>query len=61
MRKFLRYVLDRLKERSTWLGLISALTAIGVTFSTAQSEAIIAVGVALAGAIAVFTRDVQSK
>lgn len=53
----LKYVLDRLKERSTWLGLVALVTTAGVALDPAQAEAIVSLGVALAGAVAVFTKD----
>jgi len=48
------YVLARLKEASTWRGVVYMLTALGVTISPAAAEAIIAAGMAIAGAIGVF-------
>lgn len=57
MKKFLLYVLDRIRERSTWLGIISVLTAIGVVLTPEQKEAIAASGVAMAGLVAAFTKD----
>jgi hypothetical protein len=45
------YVLERLKEPSTWRGIIWVLSAFGVyTFSEDQESAIIALSMALAGA-----------
>ncbi len=54
---FIEFILLRLRERSTWLGLISLATAVGLTFSDTQQEAIIAAGSALAGLVATFTPD----
>lgn len=51
------WIIDRLKERSTWLGLISFVTAIGISVNPAQVEAIVAAGMAAAGLVAAFTRD----
>lgn len=48
---------DRLKERSTWQGIVAVLSAVGVAFSPDQKEAIITAGVALIGVIAAFTKD----
>jgi len=53
----LNFFIGRLKERSTWLGITSFLTAIGITFSPEQSDQIIATGMAIAGLVAVFSRD----
>ena len=51
------WILERARERSTWLGLVSLLTAIGITLSPDQVAAIIAAGVAIGSLVAVFTRD----
>ena len=56
MKTLLTFILDRAKERSTWLGMISVATAVGLSLSADQQEAIIALGMALAGSVAVFTR-----
>jgi hypothetical protein len=52
-----KYVLDRLAENSTWRGLVMLLTAVGVQVDPAQSNAIIAAGLALVGLINVFRRQ----
>ena len=51
------YIFSRLKERSTWLGLIALVTACGATIETVLAEQIIAAGMAIAGLIGVFTKD----
>ena len=53
----IKYAVDRLKERSTWLGLTGLLAAVGVAIDPALHEAIISAGLAIAGLIAVFTKD----
>ena len=50
-------ILNRLKEASTWRGLLLLVTAAGVTLSPDQKEAIITVGLALVGLVGVFTPD----
>jgi hypothetical protein len=57
MGKIITFITDRLKERSTWLGLTGVLTAIGVGLEPSQLEAISVAGVAIAGLIATFTAD----
>jgi len=57
MNDFLLYVRERLKEASTWRGLILFATAAGAKFSPEMSEAIITLGVAIAGLIGVATSD----
>ena len=51
------YIFSRLKERSTWLGLIALATACGATIETVLAEQIIAAGMAIAGLIGVLTKD----
>jgi len=53
----LKYITDRLKERSTWLGIIAIVTAAGVALTPEQTEAIAAAGAAVGGLVAVFTAD----
>lgn len=52
-----QYILNRAKEASTWRGIILLLTAVGVPIAPAMAEAIISVGLALAGALGVLTAD----
>ena len=51
------YMIERLKEPSTWRGIIMLLTAIGVPVAPAMADAIISVGLAVAGLIGVATPD----
>ena len=51
------YMLSRLREPSTWRGFIMLLTALGVALDAAQTEAVIALGMALVGAVGVFLPD----
>lgn len=51
------FIVARAKERSTWLGLISCATALGLALSADQQEAIIAAGIGAAGLVAAFTKD----
>ena len=52
-----KYIFNRLKERSTWLGIIGLVTACGATISTELTEQIIAAGIAIAGVIGIVTKD----
>ena len=52
-----KYILNRLTERSTWLGVIALATASGATIEAAIAEQIIAAGMAVAGLIGVVTKD----
>lgn len=51
------YLIDRAKEPSTWRGVVLLLTAVGVPVAPAMSEAIVSVGLAVAGLIGVVTAD----
>ncbi len=51
------YTIARLRERSTWLGLIAIVTAFGYRISPEQAQAIITVGLGLAGLIHTVTPD----
>jgi uncharacterized membrane protein len=51
------YLIERLKEASTWRGLTALLTAVGVALSPEQVNAIVGAGLALMGVLGVFTKD----
>lgn len=57
MKNLTDYLISRARERSTWLGLISLVTALGLVLSPEQQDAVIAAGMAAAGLIGTFTRD----
>jgi hypothetical protein len=57
MKNLFDWIVDRLKERSTWLGIIGLITATGMALTPDQTAAITAGGVAIAGLIATFTKD----
>lgn len=61
MKQFFIFLLGRARERSTWLGIVSVLTALGIVLSDFQTEAVIAAGMALGGLIAAFTGDAPTK
>ena len=51
------YILERMKEPSTWRGLILLLTAVGVPVAPALADSIISVGLAVAGLIGAVMPD----
>jgi hypothetical protein len=51
------YILARAAEPSSWRGLILLLTAIGVPIAPSMAEAIITIGLGVAGAIGVAASD----
>ena len=53
----LAYIIDRLKEASTWRGIIGLLTAAGVTISPEMIDKIVAAGLAIMGVIGMLFKD----
>ena len=53
----MNWIINRLREASTWRGLVWLLTVSGVALRPDQIEAIVLAGMALAGLIGVFVRD----
>ena len=51
------YVLERLKEPSTWRGIILLLTAVGIPIAPGLSDMIISAGLAIAGLIGAIAPD----
>ena len=51
------YVIERLKEASTWRGIILLLTGAGIQIAPEIQSLVISIGVALAGMIRVATPD----
>ena len=54
MSKVVDYIIEKLKEPSTWRGIVWLATAFGFAFDPEQKEAIAAFGMTLAGLISVF-------
>lgn len=50
----LEYILDRLKERSTWLSIGTFLTGLGVVIKPDQWQIIMGIGMGLPGLITTF-------
>jgi hypothetical protein len=57
MSNLLAWIAARLKERSTWMGLIGLLSTVGISISPEYSETIVTVGVALGSGIAILSGD----
>jgi hypothetical protein len=53
----MHYIIERMRERSTWLGFIGILTGFGVTLDPALVDVIVAAGASLAGLVAALTPD----
>lgn len=56
-----KYLYERLKEPSTWRGVIMLVTAIGIPLAPAQAESIVSIGLASVGAIGAFVPDLIKK
>ncbi len=54
----LHYLLDRMKERGTWLSLGTALTGMGVAIKPDQWQLIMAIGMGIPGIITAFVPPV---
>lgn len=52
-----QWIADRMRERSTWVGLTALATVFGINVSPEHMNAIITVGGLVGGAINTFTRD----
>ena len=53
----MKYLLDRLSEPSTWRGIISMLTALGVKLRPDLAEAIISGGLSARGMINIIRKE----
>lgn len=57
MATVISWIKARAGERSTWLGLVTILSAAGVALTPEQSSAIVTAATAIFGAIFAFTAD----
>lgn len=57
----MKWIKNRLRERTTWQGIIAVLTGLGASLSPEQKEAIITAGMALVTLIWVFKKEPQSE
>lgn len=55
--KWIKLFIPRLRQPSTWRGIVACLTAFGVTIAPEYIPHIIAVGTAVAGAIGLLVDD----
>ena len=53
----MKYIVDRLKEPSSWRGLVMIATAFGVSINPELLDSIIAAGTGLAGVIGFVFKD----
>lgn len=57
VRSFLKWIGNRLAERSSWLGVIAVLASLGISVSPELQDVIIQLGLSLAGLVAFLTKD----
>lgn len=57
----MNYIVERLKEASTWRGLVLILTSLGVSISPELVAPIVSIGTGIAGAVGVFLPDSKAK
>jgi hypothetical protein len=57
----MNWIKNRLKEKSTWRGIVAFLTALGVSLSPDQATSVVTAGVALVGVFEAFFKDPQSE
>lgn len=55
----MNYILARLKEASTWRGLILIATSLGLGIAPAMQEAIVATGIGVAGLVGAVLPDTK--
>lgn len=53
----MKYLLERLSEKSTWRGLLAIVTALGIKLHPEMQEAILTTGLALIGIINVGRKE----
>lgn len=53
----MNYFISRLKEASTWRGIVAIVTACGIGISPELGEAIVGAGLGLMGIVGVFFPD----
>ena len=55
----MKYLIDRAKERSTWVGITAIASGMGLYLSPEHIELITSLGIAIAGLIATMTKDTK--
>ena len=57
MKSLFVWAINRLQERSTWLGIVGAVSSIGIYIKPEMASSISQIGVGVASAIAILTKD----
>ena len=53
----MKWILQKLSEKTTWLGLLSIASGLGLKLTEGTTQAIAAAGIAIAGLILVFMNE----
>jgi hypothetical protein len=57
MKNFIKWIIERISEKSTWYGIIATVSALGFAISPDLKESITVAGVAVAGLISTITKE----
>lgn len=57
MNAILEFLAPRLRERSTYVGIVGILTALGIAIEPQYLEAALAIGTAISSVILIVTKD----
>jgi len=57
MKSFFFWAINRLQERSTWLGIVGVASSVGIYIKPEMASSISQIGVGVASAIAILTKD----
>lgn len=57
MKSLFFWAIERMQERSTWLGLVGIASSVGIYIKPELASSISQIGVGVASAIAIFTKD----
>lgn len=60
MNAIAQFILPRLKERSTYVGIVGILTACGIAIDPSYVDVALAIGAAVAGVIGVVWKDAST-
>jgi hypothetical protein len=61
MNRLCAFLLARIQEPSTWRGLVLVATAAGVALSPEQQDAIVSIGLGIAGLVGALTPDSKGQ
>ena len=57
MKSIFLWAIERLQERSTWLGIVGVASSVGIYIKPEMASSISQIGVGVASAIAILTKD----